>query len=97
MYNGKNEQVKHLVKTLQSNEYDPSYIPEDIDMSKLEERAMQVLEDEDGTPVKYQGQWIVGTKVKQGRGNLYWPNGSRYEGWWVNDKYHYKGRMVSVH
>jgi hypothetical protein len=28
----------------------------------------------------YEGEWIVGTQVKEGRGVLLWPNGSRYEG-----------------
>ena len=42
----------------------------------------------------YEGEWIVGTQVKEGRGVLLWPNGSRYEGMFKINYQGGKGRLI---
>jgi hypothetical protein len=46
--------------------------------AQLDKRPLCKI-DEDGS--HYEGEWIVGTKTREGRGILLWPDGSRYEGY----------------
>jgi hypothetical protein len=43
---------------------------------------------------KYEGQWIVGTQIRCGKGIQVWPDGSLYEGWWLDNKTNGKGRII---
>ena len=45
----------------------------------------------------YQGEWLVlpnGESQKDGRGVQIWPDGSRYDGFWVNEEAQGYGRLV---
>jgi len=46
------------------------------------------------TGAKYKGQWD-GHK-KQGRGTMEWPDASRFDGYWKNDKADGHGRMIII-
>jgi hypothetical protein len=35
---------------------------------------------------KYEGEWIKGTKIREGKGKLIWPDGSIYEGYFHDNK-----------
>ena len=37
---------------------------------------------------------IEGTEIKHGQGKQIWPDGSMYEGWWVENKANGKGRLI---
>ena len=41
----------------------------------------------------YYGEWNVATNQRHGRGIQVWIDGSRYEGYWKNDKANIKGRL----
>jgi hypothetical protein len=43
---------------------------------------------------KYEGEWLLGNEVRQGKGKQIWPDGSLYEGWWVDNKANGKGRLI---
>ena len=43
---------------------------------------------------KYDGEWLSQTQIRQGKGVLIWPDGSIYEGYWVDNKANGKGRLV---
>lgn len=43
---------------------------------------------------RYTGEWIVGTNIRQGLGQQVWPDGSMYEGYWVDSKANGKGRLI---
>jgi hypothetical protein len=43
---------------------------------------------------RYQGEYLKDTNVKQGRGIYMCKDGTIYEGYWRNNKYHGKGRMM---
>ena len=47
---------------------------------------------EDGST--YEGEWLVNTQVKQGRGLQIMTDGSLYEGYWRDGKRNGKGRMI---
>ena len=42
----------------------------------------------------YDGEWNPHTNLKQGRGVLITRLGSIYEGWFLNDKFHFRGRII---
>ena len=44
--------------------------------------------------IKYKGQWNVDSNTKDGQGIQIWPDGSRYEGYWKNNKANGKGRLI---
>ena len=58
--------------------------------NNLEFRPEQVLP----TNVKYEGQWIPGTMIREGRGRQTWKDGSLYEGWFKSDKAQGIGRLI---
>lgn len=41
----------------------------------------------------YWGYWSK-DGMRQGKGIQVWPDGSKYEGFWKNDKAHYMGRLI---
>ena len=43
---------------------------------------------------RYEGEWIVGRDIRQGKGMQIWPDGSMYEGWWKDNKASGKGRLI---
>ena len=43
---------------------------------------------------KYEGEWLVGTESRDGRGVQIWFDGSRYDGYWVENKANGKGRLI---
>ena len=42
----------------------------------------------------YLGEWDETTNKKCGRGILLWNDGSKYEGYWFNDKANIKGKLL---
>ena len=36
----------------------------------------------------------MGTDIREGKGTLIEPDGSMYEGWFMDNKYHGNGRMI---
>ena len=43
---------------------------------------------------KYFGEWDTNNNIRHGRGVLIWPEGSKYLGYWVNDKANIKGKLI---
>lgn len=43
---------------------------------------------------KYEGEWIKDTDIRDGRGIQIWLDGSRYEGYWKNNKANGLGRLI---
>lgn len=41
----------------------------------------------------YEGEWIKGTQIRNGKGTLYLKSGVIYEGEFVNNLYHGKGKL----
>ena len=58
--------------------------------NRREERQMMQLEN----AARYQGEWILGTNIREGKGIQVWPDGSLYEGWWKDNKANGKGRLI---
>lgn len=42
---------------------------------------------------KYSGQ-VVDENVREGKGVLIWPDGSRYDGYWKDDRANGRGRLI---
>ena len=42
----------------------------------------------------YYGEWNEGSNQRHGRGIQYWLDGSKYEGYWKNDKANVKGKLI---
>lgn len=53
-------------------------------------REMVMLEN----GAQYQGEWLVDSQIRQGRGTQIWPDGSMYEGYWYDSKANGKGRLI---
>ena len=81
-----NPQVKDLENRL--GQFDYGQPPQEN--NELEFRGMVTLEN----GAKYQGEWIKGTNIRQGKGVQIWSDGSKYEGWWRNNKANGKGRLI---
>jgi hypothetical protein len=45
--------------------------------NQLEKRYFTKISPEG---IHYEGEWILGTNIREGRGVQLWPDGSRYEG-----------------
>lgn len=58
---------------------------------KLEKRPLKQISKVGAT---YEGQWIVGKDTRQGKGVLVWPDGSRYEGFWIDNQAWGHGRLI---
>ena len=43
---------------------------------------------------RYDGEWIPNTQTRQGKGIQVWPDGSMYEGYWMDNKANGKGRLI---
>lgn len=43
---------------------------------------------------KYDGEWNVETNLRDGKGVQLWVDGSKYEGYWKNDKANGRGRLI---
>lgn len=43
---------------------------------------------------KYNGEWDINRGVRQGKGTQIWPDGSRYDGYWMNDRANGPGRLI---
>jgi len=55
-----------------------------------EERPMVELEN----GARYKGEWIAGSQTRQGFGVQIWSDGSKYEGWWQDNKANGLGRLI---
>lgn len=86
-----NERVQEIRNQLGDYKFDPSPDPSLAKIS-LVLRPSTILADH----TKYQGQWVVGSNVRTGRGQLCWPDGSVYEGYWKDNKANGKGRLIHV-
>jgi hypothetical protein len=81
-----NEQVKELEESLGRFNYGQP----PNESQQLEFRGMRTLEN----GAKYQGEWIKGTDIRQGKGIQIWSDGSKYEGWWKDNKANGRGRLI---
>ena len=43
---------------------------------------------------KYYGEWDTAKNIRHGRGILAWSEGSKYIGYWVNDKANIRGKLI---
>jgi hypothetical protein len=43
---------------------------------------------------KYEGEWLKGADVRDGRGIQIWSDGSRYDGYWRNNRANGRGRLI---
>jgi hypothetical protein len=43
---------------------------------------------------KYEGEWKFGTIIRQGKGKQVWPDGSIYEGYFVNNMASGTGKLI---
>ena len=59
-------------------------------LGEREKREMIVLE----SGAHFEGQWLKFTEIRQGEGVQVFPDGSMYEGYWVNNKANGKGRLI---
>ena len=59
-------------------------------LGRRELRDGQILEN----GAKYCGEWIQGTETRQGKGQQTWPDGSMYEGYWLDNKANGQGRLI---
>ena len=50
------------------------------------------MTQEDG--YKYEGEWLRGKNIKQGKGIEVGPMGTIYEGYYVNNKRYGRGRLI---
>ena len=71
----------------QLGEFDYGNIIENMD---LDYRQLQLLE----TGAQYEGQYIKGKNVREGRGKQIWADGSVYEGYWADSKANGRGRLI---
>ena len=69
-----------ILEELGPFDYD-KYKPTALDESQLEERPAQWIDDK----TWYQGQWIKGTQVRQGKGQMM-KNDDYYWGWFIDNK-----------
>lgn len=54
------------------------------------------VEQETANGVKYEGQWIQGTQIREGKGKQIFIDGSLYEGWFKADRASGRGRLIHV-
>ena len=59
-------------------------------LGKREQRVTMILENS----ARYEGEWLVSTQTRQGKGIQVWPDGSMYEGYWMDNKANGKGRLI---
>ena len=57
---------------------------------EVTEKPLFTLEDNS----TYEGQWIQNKDIIQGKGKQVFPNGSIYEGWFLNSQRTGKGRLI---
>ena len=62
----------------------------DQTLGKREYRPLTYLENQ----AQYEGEWLRGSQIRQGKGVQYWQDGSMYEGYWANNKANGKGRLI---
>lgn len=83
--NYENEVVADLTAKLGEFDYGPEQ-----KNNQLEFRDAVVLPN----GAKYHGQWIRSGEVRQGRGTQVWSDGSKYEGYWSDNKANGRGRLI---
>jgi hypothetical protein len=66
------------------------YLEELNDGQDREKRELTSIDNE----AKYQGEWLAGTEIRDGRGFQIWPDGSLYEGFWSENKANGRGRLI---
>lgn len=47
-----------------------------------------------GNQILYQGEWDANNGLRHGKGTQIWPDGSRYDGYWRNDRANGPGRLI---
>ena len=63
---------------------------QNLNLDDLETRPVKILEN--GS--QYEGQWIKGSDVRQGKANITWVDGSNYQGWIKENKAQGYGRLI---
>lgn len=56
----------------------------------FEYRPLQLLD----TGAQYEGEFLKGTNIREGKGKQIWADGSVYEGYWKNSKANGRGRLI---
>ena len=84
-----NSKVDEVRETLGKFNFDQEVIVGD---QPLEYRSVTELENK----TRYDGEWIEGQEIRQGRGRQIWHDGSLYEGWFKDDKRNGKGRHINA-
>ena len=83
-----NSTVQELLEKLGDFRYDDYELERRL--GDCEKRDVVITE----TGARYDGEWLKGTQIRQGRGKVVWPDGSTYEGYWANNKANGKGRLI---
>lgn len=78
------------VQTIRQQLGDFDFGNEEVDHGQREFREELTLEN----GAKYEGEWLLGSEIRQGKGMQIWPDGSLYEGWWQENKANGKGRLI---
>ena len=94
-------EMKNLDVQLKLKEFEkPEIFEKEKQLEEYEysgEEDSDILEYRDATIVSdgiYTGQWIKGTETRQGRGKLVRPNGSLYQGMWLDSSPNGLGRTI---
>ena len=62
--------------------------------TKYKEKRTFFGMEEQHNGAKYQGEIDPNEDAFHGYGTMIWKDGSRYDGWWRNDKPHHHGRLI---
>jgi len=57
---------------------------------KHEYKTLEVMDNK----ARYEGEWNIASKKREGMGILIWQDGSVYEGYWKDDKANGRGRLI---
>jgi hypothetical protein len=84
-----NEKVAEIAEKLGEFNYeqDPN-----TETGAVEARPVTMLDNH----AKYTGEWVIGEDTRQGKGKQIWPDGSMYDGWWIDNKAEGRGRLIHV-
>ena len=84
-----NSTVQSILEQLKDFDFE-EYPSPNLNEADLETRPAQVLDN--GS--KYEGQWIKGSMIRQGKANITWVDGSNFQGWVKDDKASGFGRLI---
>ena len=89
--------ISHVQYANEVRQHQPPYNfgkQEPADVSPYRERLKAPVTDKEGNV--FDGEVRSGTMIREGRGVLVKKDGAIYEGWFRNNKFHGKGRVISA-